>query len=252
VTFAFQPLTCLQVVLIPRNAVPSRLSQETYTQLGNVQFNNLLSARTFSIGGSKDEAIAVLTKEGKTPYWIPSGASTHPLGGLGFARWAFEVLEQEKELGLRFDTIVTACMSGSTLGGLVAGFKLAEKTHGLNGSKKRLIGISAGTNEALKTEVLDIARTAAETIGLSRQDIQEQDFEINMDFSGGAYGNLDDSTKKHVKMLAELEAVVLDPVYTGKAMTGLCELARARNVEGNVLFLHTGGVLSVSAYPDLK
>lgn len=60
---------------------------------------------------------------GEVPYWIPSGASTHPLGGLGYARFAFEVVEQEAEMDVYFDTIIVACAGGSTVGGMLAGFK---------------------------------------------------------------------------------------------------------------------------------
>jgi 1-aminocyclopropane-1-carboxylate deaminase len=67
-------------------------------------------------------------EDGEVPYWIPSGASTHPLGDLGYARFAFEIASQERELNTYFDTIIVPCASGSTLGGIIAGFRLLEKT----------------------------------------------------------------------------------------------------------------------------
>lgn len=193
-----------------------------------------------------------LKSRGQTPYAIPPGASTHPLGGLGYARWAFEVLEQEAQLGITFDTIVMAMGSGSTLGGTVAGFKLAQKL-GRPNSRKRLVGftILGMSDEDAREHVLGIARTTAAHIGLSPDDISADDFELDGSYLGGAYGALDQRTADGVKELARLEGVLLDPVYTGKAFTGLLHTAKAGGFKGNVLFCHTGGQPAMSAYPQL-
>jgi 1-aminocyclopropane-1-carboxylate deaminase len=194
-----------------------------------------------------------MTARGKRPYSIPSGASLHPLGGLGFARWAFEVIEQEKELGVTFDTIVAALGSGSTIAGMIAGFKLAEK-RGLASSQRRLVGVSIGlTGDKAEDLVLKIARTVAPQIGLKAEDITKDDFEIHDDYVGPAYGVLDDPTEAGIKEVAETEGILLDPVYTGKAFTGLLGMARkGAFTKGNILFCHTGGQPALSAYPQLK
>jgi len=83
-------------------------------------------------------------------YWIPSGVSTHPLGGLGYARWAFEIEEQERDMHVFFDVIVVALMSGSSLTGIVAGMKLAAKLKAQRGGvvkKRRIIGVQAGPKD---------------------------------------------------------------------------------------------------------
>jgi 1-aminocyclopropane-1-carboxylate deaminase len=77
-----------------------------YKTLGNIQITHLLSATHAPNDSDKDEVIKACQDQGEVPYWIPSGASTHPLGGLGYARFAFEVAAQEQEMGIYFDTII--------------------------------------------------------------------------------------------------------------------------------------------------
>lgn len=207
----------------------------------------------FPVGTDEATVIDALQKRDQKPYSIPPGASTHPLGGLGYARWAFELLEQEAQLRLTFDVVVAAAGSGSTLGGMVAGFKLAEKL-GLPNSKKRLVGFSImrSSDEELRTLILTIARRTASKIGLSPDDIAADDFELDYGYIGSAYGELDQGTEKGIKELARVEGILTDPVYTGKAFTGLLHTARAGGFRGNVLFCHTGGQAAMSAYPQFR
>lgn len=243
----------LQVALYPGNYVEAKTNEYTYS--GNVQLDEILGAEIFPIGTTEESIIETLKSRGKVPYSIPTGASTHPLGGLGFARWAFELLEQEKRLGIVFDVVVTAAGSGSTLGGMVAGFKLAQRLGRAN-SNKRLLGFSIAGNSSgtdMVQLVLRIARTTATAIGLSPDEISEDDFEIDTGFIGEGYGILDERTKEGVKELARVEGILTDPVYTGKAFTGLLHTARAGGFEGKkVLFCHTGGQVALSAYPEVK
>jgi 1-aminocyclopropane-1-carboxylate deaminase len=215
--------------------------------------NEILGAETFPVGTSEDDALAALKNRGQKPYPIPSGASLHPLGGLGYARWAFEVLEQEEQLGVVFDTVVVATGSGSTIGGMIAGFKLAEKVGRLR-SRKRLIGINILGREGVEELVLSIAKNAAEKIGVDPGMITAEHFELEHSFLGEAYGKLDERTAEAVKELARTEGILTDPVYTGKAFAGLLHMASERGFAqgSNVLFCHTGGQSALSAYPTLK
>ena len=231
------------------------MSPNYYTQLGNIQITHLLGATHHEVGTSPDKVLAKLESQGKRPYWIPSGASTHPLGGLGFARFAFEVIAQEAELGKFFSTIIVACASGSTLGGMVAGFKLAGK-QGIGSNMRRcVIGIDchAGEPGTSAANILQIARTTAVKIGLQQSDISEDDIIVDERWNAGTYGKVDQATEKAVKLLARTEAILTDPVYTGKALAGL--IGKAVNGEfsdgGHVLFVHTGGVQVLSAYPEV-
>lgn len=110
-------------------------SSPTHDKVGNIQLSRLMGADVrldpsgFGIGHKatlKDIQSEITTSGGK-PYYIPAGASDHPLGGLGFARWSFEVRQQELHMGLFFDTIIVCAVTGSTFAGLLAGFKLLEK-----------------------------------------------------------------------------------------------------------------------------
>jgi 1-aminocyclopropane-1-carboxylate deaminase len=231
-----------------------------YREGGNVQMTHIMGATHLPVDTPEDSALKTLKEEGKNPYWIPSGASLHPLGGLGYARCAFEIAQQEKEVfGAEsgFRVIVVPTASGSTLAGLVAGFKAVDQAAGLkNKDKRRLIGVLAAPKD--KTDfavmVLDIARTAAKLIGVEPESITESDFEIDDRWSAGQYGKLDDRTKEGIKLLASVEGVITDPVYSGKALTGTLEMVRKGEIGAGekVLFLHTGGIGSVSAYEGLR
>ncbi|WYZ42542.1 hypothetical protein EsH8_VI_000241 [Colletotrichum jinshuiense] len=242
----------LKVALYPMDIVASNDAEYKYA--GSIQLNEILGAETFPIDTTEDDVFATLRERGTKPYSIPIGASTHPLGGLGYARWAFEVLEQEAKIGVKFDVIVVALGSGSTLGGMVAGFKLAQKL-GREGSKKRLIGysISKSPKDDVAGLVLSIAKNTASQIGLAPDELTREDFEVDYSYLGGSYGNLDERTANGIKELAQFEGILTDPVYTGKAFTGLLHTAKEGGFNGgNVLFCHTGGQPAISAYPKLK
>jgi len=206
-----------------------------------------------------------LEAAGSKPYFIPPGASLHLLGGLGFARWAFEVAQQEQEMGVRWDVIVVCCASGSTLGGMVTGFKLieqekpagsADSTPNAGNKRRRIIGIQATTLDPKETErlVMQSAKKTAKLVGLEEEDIKSDAFEILDSFNAGAYARLDDKTREGIKFLAETEGILTDPVYTGKAITGLIALAKegAFGEAENVLFVHTGGTPALSAFPSMR
>ncbi|KAK3092174.1 hypothetical protein LTR53_019703, partial [Teratosphaeriaceae sp. CCFEE 6253] len=101
---------------------------------------------------------------------------------------------------------------------------------------------------------LRIAHRTTQRIGLPDGDITTDAFEMDMQYNAGAYGRLDDRTRDAVTLVARTEGILLDPVYTGKTMAGLLDKIRSGQLEGakNVLFLHTGGQASLSAYPQLR
>jgi 1-aminocyclopropane-1-carboxylate deaminase len=223
--------------------------------LGNIQITNLIGAEHAPNDSDKDHVITELEVNGETPYWIPSGASAHPLGGCGYARFAFEIAEQEREMGMHFDTIILPCASGSTLGGAIAGFAMLFKSTDTQ-KERRVIGIDtfAYTAEESAANVLKIARTTARQIGLQESDITVEDILVDDRWNAGRYGFVDDSTGAAIKLLAQLEGILVDPVYTGKAFTGLLGKAALGEFQGcqNILFVHTGGVSALSAYPKMR
>ncbi len=212
-----------------------------------------LDPSAFGIGHK--ETLKNLTREvieaGGKPYYIPAGASDHPLGGLGFARWAFEVAQQEKELGVFFDTIIVCAVTGSTFAGMIAGFKLVEK---LGGKKRRVVGIDASAKpDETKEQVLRIARFTGVKIGLAEEDITEADVELDERWHEGAYGIPGEGTIAAMRFGAETEGFITDPVYEGKSLRGLMEMVKRGEIaEGsNVLYAHLGGQLALNAYSEL-
>ncbi|KLU83161.1 1-aminocyclopropane-1-carboxylate deaminase [Magnaporthiopsis poae ATCC 64411] len=250
----------LQAVLVQEHWVPD-WSDPVYGKIGNIQLSRLMGADVrldpsgFGIGhkNSLAAAVADLEAKGKKPYSIPAGASDHPLGGLGFARWAFEVEAQEKEMGIFFDTVIVCAVTGSTFAGMVAGFKVAQKR---NGSKpRRVIGIDASaTVPQTREQVLRIARVTGSKIGLEGDDnVTDADIELDDRYHGGTYGVPDARTIEAIKFGASTEAFITDPVYEGKSLAGMMDMIRNGDIKpgSNVLYAHLGGQLALNAYSEM-
>lgn len=230
-----------------------------YDKAGNIQLSRLMGADArldpSPFGIEHKETLKNLTKEiidkGGKPYYIPAGASDHPFGGLGFARWAFEVEQQEKELGIFFDTVIVCAVTGSTMAGMVAGFKLAER----NGSKPRkVIGIDASaTVKQTFEQVLRIAKFTAAKIGLTEDDITEKDIILDDRYHAGIYGIPDKQTVDAIKFGASTEGFITDPVYEGKSLAGMMDMIRKEEISAgtNVLYAHLGGQLALNAYTGM-
>ncbi|KAK2796755.1 hypothetical protein FQN50_009436 [Emmonsiellopsis sp. PD_5] len=228
-----------------------------YETVGNIQLSRLMGAdvRLVKAGfdiGHKPTAAGVVEeckRNGEKPYYIPAGASDHPLGGMGFARWAFEVREQEKELGIVFDTIVVCAVSGSTMAGMVAGFKLIEKMYPSE-PKRKVIGIDASGKPAdTHAQILRIAKSTAEQIGLTAADVLAEDIVLDERYHAGVYGIPDKATWDAIEYGARLEGFIADPVYEGKSLAGMIDMVRRGEIEGgNVLYAHLGGQPALNAY----
>ena len=225
-----------------------------YDRVGNIQLSRMMGADVrlveagFGIGfkSSWEAAIAEVEAAGGKPYPIPAGASDHPLGGLGFARWAAEVEEQERELGVFFDTVIVCSVTGSTHAGMVAGFALQDR-------ERRVIGIDGSAKPAeTREQVARIARATAERIGLGR-DLRDDEVVLDDRYHAGIYGIPDDSTLDAIRLAASLEAMLTDPVYEGKSMAGMVDLVARGEIEpgSNVLYAHLGGQPALSAYASL-
>jgi 1-aminocyclopropane-1-carboxylate deaminase len=196
--------------------------------------------------------IAEVVAQGGCPYYIPAGASDHPLGGLGFARWAFEVHQQEVDMGLFFDVIIVCAVTGSTLAGMIAGFKLVDKVH--NVPRREIIGIDASAKpKETFDQVLRIARDTAGRIGLKETDITPEDVILDERYHAGCYGIPDAATIDAIRFGAATEAFITDPVYEGKSLAGLMDMVRKAEIgDGkNVLYAHLGGQPALNAYPDM-
>jgi len=230
----------------------------TYDRVGNILMSRLMGADVrlnpagFSIGirDSWKQALADVEASGGKPYPIPAGASDHPLGGHGFAGWAFEVAEQERELGVFFDTIIVCSVTGSTQAGMIAGFAVLEDA---GGRKRRIIGIDgSATPVETRAQIARIARGTALAIGLAR-DLREDEIILDDRYHGGIYGIPDAATLDAMRLVARLEGMITDPVYEGKSMAGLIDLVARGEIPAtsNVLYAHLGGQPVINAYASL-
>lgn len=243
-----------------------RLVQETWVpwddpmndRVGNILLSRMMGADSrldphgFDIGirDSWKEALAEVEANGGKPYPIPAGASEHKFGGLGFANWAFEVAEQEKQLGVLFDTIIVCTVTGSTHAGMIAGFAALED---LTGVKRRVIGIDASaTLEQTRDQVARIARNTAELIELGR-DLRDDEIQVLEGWAGELYGLPVQSTMEAMALGAQLEAMITDPVYEGKSLAGLIDLVKSGEIgkDSTVLYAHLGGQPALNAYHRL-
>ena len=231
-----------------------------YDKVGNIQLSRLMHADVrldnAGFGIEHKTTLVKMTEEvvvqGGRPYYIPAGASDHPLGGLGFARWAFEVHQQELQMGLFFDPIVVCAVTGSTFAGMIAGFKLVEKVHSIR--PRKIVGIDASAKpKETFDQVLRIARNTAGTIGLQERDITPEDIVLDERYHAGCYGIPDAATIDAIKFGAVTEGFITDPVYEGKSLAGLMDMVRKGEIENGkvVLYAHLGGQLALNAYSEI-
>jgi D-cysteine desulfhydrase len=183
-----------------------------------------------------------LRSKGRKPYVIPVGGS-NPTGATGYAACALEIVSQSFELGIRIDRVVCASGSSGTHAGLVAGL------FGLNAGIP-VVGINVSRpKEAQEELVYSLAERTAAHLGI-RERLPKDAVLCFGDYVGPGYSRPTPEMAEAVRKLARTEAILLDPVYTGKAMAGLLDLARKRyfGKGENVLFLHTGGSPALFAY----
>ena len=245
-----------------RLGLRARLVQESWVdwpdpvndRVGNILLSRIMGADVrlvdagFGIGfkNSWEQALEDVRAAGGTPYAIPAGASDHPLGGLGFANWAYEVQQQEDRLGVFFDTIIVCSVTGSTQAGMIAGFAGQDRP-------RRVIGIDASARlDETRAQVEKIARNTAALIGLGR-DLRDDEITVLPGWAGDRYGIPVPSTLDAIRLTGSLEGVIIDPVYEGKSMAGLIDLVRSGEIgsDSTVLYAHLGGQPALNAYSGL-
>ena len=229
-----------------------------YDRVGNILISRLIGAEIrmvdagfgIEIKESFEQVLSEIEARGGKPYAIPAGASDHPLGGLGFANWAFEVAEQERQLGVFFDTIIVCTVTGSTQAGMVAGFaKLAETDE----RHRRVLGVDASATPKQTWEQLArIARQTAGRIGVSRE-LADSEIVLDDRYHAGTYGIPDSQTLAAMRLAARRDGVITDPVYEGKSMAGLIDLVSRHEIPSSstVLYAHLGGQPALNAYSAL-
>ncbi|KXT10660.1 hypothetical protein AC579_6341 [Pseudocercospora musae] len=239
----------LKAVTIQEKWVP--IDPPLYDKVGNILLSRLmggdvrLNQEGFHIGhktATKD-AVAEIEKSGGKPYYIPAGASDHKLGGLGFTNFLVELSHQEANLGIFFDTLIVCSVTGSSHAGLIVG-SVAE------GRGRKVIGIDASGKPAeTKHQVTRIARNTAALLDPSLV-IPDEAIILDERFHEGIYGIPGASTIEAMKIAAQTDALITDPVYEGKSMAGLIQLVKEGAVKkgSNVLYVHLGGQPALNAY----
>ncbi len=219
-----------------------------YLGSGNVLLDRLMGASIeYRPGGGDMNAEAErkgeeLRAAGARPYVIPGGGSNR-VGALGYVSCAQELMQQADEMELKIDRIVHATGSAGTQAGLVAGLI------GINAGVRVLgIGVRA-PKDRQEANVHKLAQEVADYAGV-RGDIPREAVEANCDYIGAGYGQPTQSMAEAVKLVARLEGVLLDPVYSGKGMAGMIDLIRKGQIGKNetVVFLHTGGAVGLFGY----
>jgi len=239
----------MKCVVIQEKWVPHY--DAVYDRVGNILMTRLMGADSRLVGDGFDigirrsweEAIQSVEDAGGKPYPIPAGASVHKFGALGYIGFAEEVARQEADLGFKFDYVIVCVVTGSTQAGMIVGFAAQDRAH-------RVIGIDAsGTADQTRAQVRGIVDNTAELVGLGRG-VRDDEIHINPDYAYPAYGVPSDETNEAIRLAARTEAMMTDPVYEGKSMQGMIDLAgKGFFPKGSkVLYAHLGGAPALNGY----
>jgi D-cysteine desulfhydrase family pyridoxal phosphate-dependent enzyme len=232
---------------------------------GNLLLDRILGAdvRVVEAGGEKgfleledvreyvEPVVAEEEAAGRKTYLAPVGGSllegsmSRPLGALGYVRAFAELLDQSRAMGFTPDTVLLATGSAGTQAGLLAGAKLLSP-------ETRVVGVSvAGSADTVSGYVRTIAEASLEALG-EDPSISQEEIVVLDNYIGQGYGIMYPAMKNAMRLLARMEGILLDPVYTGKSMAGLLDLVGKgwfRDGE-NVVFLHTGGTPALFPYRE--
>jgi L-cysteate sulfo-lyase len=238
-------LACDLAVYHGRLAPPS----DDYDRTGNALLNRLFGAHLHDVpwDGDRNGAIHALADrlraEGKKPFILPYGVSD-AMGAIGYASTALEIAQQSAAAGFSPTAIVHCSGSAGTQAGLVVGAAAC-----LPGT--RVVGIDIDAEpERVKADVIAYGRGAAELLGHA---FDEADVDVIAGHAGPAYGVPHRATVEAIRLAAALEALVLDPVYSGKGLAGLVALIREGRwtKDQDIVFIHTGGTPALFAYRHL-
>jgi len=216
---------------------------------GNLLLDKLLGARVRWAGdldrfAVMEQVAAEERAAGRKPYIIPYGGS-NAIGASAYALAVEELIGQVTLQGLHLDRLVFASSSGGTQAGIIAGAQAL-------GFAGHILGISVDKPAPiLQRVILDLLQLTAANLNL-RLRLSPEDIQVNDSYLGGGYGVLGDAEREAIRLVARTEGLLLDPVYTGRAMAGLIDLIRKGEItrQETVLFWHTGGTPALFAYAD--
>lgn len=224
-----------------------------YETSGNVLFDLLLGATVHltepeQFGARRHALLAQLEQDGALPYAIPVGGSSH-VGAMGYARCAMELLEQADAHGFVLGDVVHASSSAGTQAGLLAGFAGLLQDSAARAPRVHGINVSEPDPATLPAEVLRLATEVLEQRGLEAR-VDAADVHVDDRHLGQGYGLPTPAGLEAIRLLGRTEGVLMDPVYSGKALGALVDRIRDGELAGcaNVVFIHTGGTASLPVY----
>ncbi len=221
-----------------------------YRHSGNVLLSKILGATLHTFPRGEDEEGAdrqleeiaeTLRSSDRKPYVIHLGPGNPPLGALGYVVAAREIIEQINENGPEFDEITVASGSGATHAGLLFGLRAL-------GSSVPVRGICVRRAKDLQhPRIVSRCQEIADLLGIENP-VSERDIDISDDVLAPGYGKMNDAVLEAIRLTAHTEGIILDPVYTGRAMAGFLNRVRQAKDGQNLLFIHTGGQPAVFGY----
>ena len=228
--------------LVLRGAEPAEFT-------GNLLLDRLLGAHIYWTKGEALQKVisqvsSEVTSMGRQPYVIPLGGS-NVMGATSYVMAMQELMEQLATLQINIDFIVVPSSSGGTQAGLVLGAAAS-------GYRGKILGISIDQEAGvLQTQVAALATATATHLGLEPVTLAGL-VEVNDDYLGGGYGVVCDGEREAIETVAQTEGILLDPVYTARAMAGLIDLIRwgAFTRGQRILFWHTGGIPNLFSYTE--
>ena len=225
-------------------------NDRAYRESGNVLLDRMLGATLYAYPQGEDEAGADarledlagdLRAKGRKPFVVHLGANYPPLGALGYVVAAGELLEQARALDVSFDEVVVASGSGHTHAGILYGLRAMECSAQVTG-----VCVRRGREPQI-VRIIDHCARIAQLLDM-HSPVQLGDIHLIDDFLAPGYGLLNELTINAIKLAAQKEALLLDPVYTGKVMAGAIDRAQKLGREKTILFVHTGGGPGIFGY----
>ena len=238
----------LEAHVILSNPVPEM--KEELMGSGNYLMDELMGANIYFAedgrGPVVEKVLQDLTAAGKRPYNIPAGAS-NGIGSLGYVNAARELIEQWDDMNIRPSHIFTATGSCGTQSGLLMGLRHFGNNH------TKVVGISVSSP---RQDLIDrnkrVLGMISEVSGIDRDTVPDDDIIIFDNYIGDGYGRPSEVGVAAIRTLAENEGILLDPIYTGKGMSGMLDLLAQNRLENarDVVFLHTGGAPAIHPYAE--
>ena len=238
----------LEAHVVLSNPVPTMEAE--LKRSGNFLMDQLMGAHIYLVDsdrrGRVAEVINQLEAAGKRPYDIPAGAS-NGIGSLGYVNAAAELIAQWRQMDIQPSHIVTATGSCGTQAGLLMGLRYFGNT------STQVVGISvSGNADATRARMRNVLNLICDRTGIAKDFIKDDDIIVDDSYVGPGYGRPTAAGIAAIRTVGRSEGIILDPVYTGKAMSALLDNVRsgAWPDARDVVFLHTGGAPAIHPYAD--